>query len=215
MHETAQPRVRIRTKEGRSMTLGFIGAGQLAQAFAFRAIAAGLSVTLSNSRGPSSLAEIVSRLGPKARAGTTLEAASSDTVVLAVPGEMVGLALATLRPWDGQTLVDATNHQSQPDPLPGVLSSSEMIAELARGANVVKALNTVNARTLAEDPEPHAGLRRLLFACGDDIPSKDAFRGLLEQLGYATIDLGGLAEGSRLQQYPGGALAAVDLLRVT
>lgn len=197
------------------MRLGFIGAGQLAQAFAFRAIAAGHHVLLSNSRGPQSLAATVDRLGSHVCAGTTYQAAEEETVVLAVPGAQVPLALSGLHDWEGRTLVDATNHVTVPSPpLPGQLSSSELIAEMAPGAKVVKALNTVLASVLASDPEPYPKSRRVLFVSGDDVPSKEAFRALLEDIGYATIDLGGLADGSRLQQVPGGPLAGVTLLRM-
>lgn len=196
------------------MRLGIIGAGRLAQAFAVRAIASGHDVVLSNSRGPHTLGDTVDRLGPQAHAATVFQAAGEDTVVLAVRGDDVRLALSDLGDWEQRTLVDATNHVSIPSPpLPGVLSSSELVADLAPGAHVVKALNTLFAPTLIEDPEPYPGARRVLFVCGDDLPSKEAFRALLEQMRFATVDLGGLAEGSRMQQFPGGPLAALNLLR--
>ena len=136
-------------------------------------------------------------------------------MILAVPGEQVPSALAGLNDWGGRTLVDATNHVAVPSPpLPGQLSSSELVAGMADGAKVVKALNTLRANVLASDPEPYPGIRCVLFVCGDDVPSKDAFRALLENVGYATIDLGGLADGSRVLQVPGGPLATVSLLRV-
>jgi predicted dinucleotide-binding enzyme len=87
-----------------------------------------------------------------------------------------------------------------------------MVAELAPGANVIKSLNTVFASRLAEDPIK-GDARRVVFVSGDDLPSKESFRALLESLGFASLDLGGLAEGSRLQQVPGGAFAGADLLR--
>lgn len=196
------------------MRLGFIGAGALAQAFARRALEAGHEAVLSNGGDPRSLADVVERLGDRAHAGTRFQAAEAETVILAVPGERVPLALAGLHDWGGRTLVDATNHVTVPSPpLPGQLSSSELVAELAEGAKVVKALNTLRASVLASAPEPYPGIRHVLFVSGDDVPSKESFRALLEAIGYATIDLGGLAEGSRMQQFPGGPLAAVSLLR--
>lgn len=197
------------------MRLGIIGAGHLAQAIATRVIAAGHDVVLSNSRGPASLSDLIGRLGEAAIAGSTYQAAQEDTVVLAVPAEQVGHALAGLAEWDGRTLVDATNHFFVPSLLPGDISTSEAIAELAPGAHVIKALNTIPATVLVENPSPTPGLRRVLFVSGDDVPSKETFRSFLENLGYSTIDLGGLAEGSRLQQMPGGPLTALNLLRVT
>ena len=57
------------TIEGIS-TIGLIGAGHIGTAVARAAIRAGYDVVLSNSRGPETLAELVSDLGPKARAAT-------------------------------------------------------------------------------------------------------------------------------------------------
>ncbi|MGO4299414.1 NADPH-dependent F420 reductase [Leifsonia sp. RAF41] len=195
------------------MRIGVIGAGTLAQAFAVRALAAGHAVTLSGSHRAESLSRVVASLGELARAGTKYEAAEEEIVVLAVPHSQVPVALADLGNWEGRTLVDATNDLSQRAPLwPGVLSSSELVAEMARGAHVIKALNTLIADTLARDPRPSPGYRRVLFLSGDDVPSKAALQSLLAQMGFAPIDLGGLAESARLQQVPGGLLAGLDLI---
>ncbi|WP_459964660.1 NAD(P)-binding domain-containing protein, partial [Mycobacterium avium] len=55
------------------MEYGTIGAGTIAQAVARHLVAAGHRVVLSNSRGPSSLNEVVSNLGPLASAGTVTQ----------------------------------------------------------------------------------------------------------------------------------------------
>jgi hypothetical protein len=78
------------------MEIGTIGAGPFAQAFATRVLKAGHKVKLSNSRGPASLREIVSRLGPGAIAATNDEAAACEIVLLAVPWDSVPETLATL-----------------------------------------------------------------------------------------------------------------------
>lgn len=50
------------------------------------ATAAGYDVVLSNSRGPETLADLVSELGPQARAATPAEAgAAGDLVVVTIP----------------------------------------------------------------------------------------------------------------------------------
>ena len=65
-------------------TVGIIGAGRLGQAMAQTALHAGRRVVMANSRGPGSLASLVSTLGEKASAGTVDEAAGADIVVIAV-----------------------------------------------------------------------------------------------------------------------------------
>ena len=77
--------------------IGIIGAGAIGQAMAKQVVRAGLSVTLSNSRGPASLAGIIEQLGPKARAGSVGDAATADIVFLSVTWEHLQSALADLR----------------------------------------------------------------------------------------------------------------------
>ena len=51
------------------MDVGIIGAGRLGQAMARTALRAGRSVVIANSRGPESLASVVSALGEESRQG--------------------------------------------------------------------------------------------------------------------------------------------------
>ena len=57
--------------------IGIIGAGRLGQAMARTALRAGRSVVIANSRGPESLASVVSTLGDGVSAGTVGEAAAA------------------------------------------------------------------------------------------------------------------------------------------
>jgi predicted dinucleotide-binding enzyme len=86
------------------------------------------------------------------------------------------------------------------------------VAGILPGARVVKAFNHLAATLLAADPRARGG-HRLLFVAGDDAPGKAAVAGLAERLGFLPVDLGGLAEGGRLSQFPGGALAAMNLVQ--
>ncbi|PBC95472.1 coenzyme F420-dependent NADP oxidoreductase-like protein [Streptomyces sp. Ag82_O1-15] len=67
-------------------TLGLIGSGMIGGVLARLAVAAGLDVVLSNSRGPQTLTGLVAELGGHARAATPEEAArAGDLVVATVP----------------------------------------------------------------------------------------------------------------------------------
>jgi predicted dinucleotide-binding enzyme len=66
-------------------SVGIIGAGRLGQAMARTTLRAGRSVVIANSRGPESLASVVSALGDGAAAGTVADAAAYGIVVIAVP----------------------------------------------------------------------------------------------------------------------------------
>jgi predicted dinucleotide-binding enzyme len=198
------------------MKIGIIGAGGIGQAFATQAVRAGYAVIVSNSRGPESLASVVRELGGNATAGTRQEAAAADVVVLAVPWQHVAGALADLPPWNERILIDATNPVELPDfrlADLGDRSSSEVVAAMVPGARVVKTGNTLQRALLASDPHA-AGGRRVLFLSGDDADAKAVVAEILETIGFAAIDLGGLAVGARLQQFPGGPLPNQNLIKL-
>src|SRR5258708_3486268 len=144
--------------------VGIINAGRLGQAMARTAVRAGRSVTIANSRGPESLASVVSALGEGVSAGTADEAASAGIVVIAVPWDRVPQAVQGLN-WNSQVVIDATNDWAADD-LEG-RTSSELVADLVAGARLVKAANTLGADVLGSDPH-EAGGQRVIFISRDD-----------------------------------------------
>ena len=198
------------------MHIGIIGAAAVAQAVAKHALKAGHTVTFSNTRGPDSLTDIVAGLGEGARGGSREEAAAADIVLLAVPWINVSSALEGLPAWKGRILMDATNHFAsyapdyRRDQLDG-RTSSEIVATLAPGANVIKVFNTLVARLIAADPVEQEG-RRVLFLSGDDTDAKQTVSELTASFGFAPVDIGCLADGGRMQQLD-GPLAGLNLVR--
>jgi 8-hydroxy-5-deazaflavin:NADPH oxidoreductase len=197
------------------MEIGTIGAGDFARAFAKRALKAGHKVKLSNSRGPESLREIVNQLGPGATAATADEAAACEVVLLAVPWDNVPQTLASLLTWKNQILIDGTNPfhgRTGAFQLAdiGNLSTSQLVAALAPGARVVKALNNMTVPNLEADPVVN-GARRIAFISADDDDAKKRVEALLKDFGYSVVDLGNLRDGGLIQQ-AGGPLAGRDLL---
>jgi predicted dinucleotide-binding enzyme len=189
--------------------VGIIGAGRLGQAMARTARRAGRSVVIANSRGPESLASVVSALGEGVSAATVDEAAAAGIVVIAVPWDRVPEAVQGLN-WNSQIVVDATNDWAADD-LQG-RTSSEFVADLVAGASLVKAANTLSAEVLGSDPH-EAGGRRVIFISGDDGDAKAEVVALFQDAGFAAIDLGDLATGGAMQQihHP---LAGVNLIRL-
>ena len=197
------------------MEIGTIGAGAFAQAFAKRALKAGHTVKLSNERGPDSLREIVTQLGPGAMPVPKELAASCEMVLLAVPWDNVLDTLANLPTWKNQILIDGTNpfHGKSGKFTPadvGNLSTSQLVAALAPGARVVKAFNHMIVPNLEEGPVVN-GARRVAFVSADDNDAKKHVETLLKTFGYSVIDLGDLRDGGLIQQ-AGGPLAGRDLL---
>ena len=197
------------------MKIGTIGAGDVSIAIAKLALAAGHEVILSNSTGGEKLAKIVAGLGKGATAGSISQVAEADIVILAVPWTAIESALAATPSWAGRILVDATNPFIEIEPklvladLGGV-GASEIVAGLAPGARTVKAFNSVTMSNFEKGPK-EGNASRILLVSGDDAEAKATVIDLIQSFGYATIDLGGLVAGGRMQQ-AGGPFAGKDLL---
>ncbi|MDF7815886.1 NADPH-dependent F420 reductase [Hymenobacter sp. YC55] len=197
------------------MKIGTIGAGRIAQAFIKHVAKAGFEVVVSNRTGPESLTELTQSFGSTVTAGTVEQAAQADLVLLTVPWTEVEDVLRRIPSWRGQIILDTTNAASFPDFQPldlGGKTSTQLVAERAPGARVVKAFNTLFAATLAADPAEGNG-KRVVFISGDDATAKTEVLHLLGTLGFAGIDLGDLVTGAALQQV-GGPLIGKNLLQL-
>ncbi|MDU0200848.1 NADPH-dependent F420 reductase [Paenibacillus sp. MAH-36] len=192
------------------MKFGFIGAGVVAQTLAKHLLLHGHEVMLSNSRGPETLWELVSSLGAGAKSGTPSEAAEQDYVILSVGWSQVPAALSMVPDWTGRVIIDATNRFDNMDSLGDLseVNSSEIVAQYAPGARVIKAFNTVPMQWIQDYTEKKP--KTVLFVSGDDSPTKQVFLEIWEGIGFACIDLGSLSHGGSLQQI-GGPLAGLNL----
>jgi 8-hydroxy-5-deazaflavin:NADPH oxidoreductase len=198
------------------MTIGIIGAGAIGAAFARTLARAGIQATISNSRGPDSLKELVRDIGPSIKAGTREQAARAEIVFIAVNWTKLPAALAGMPEWNGRIVIDANNPIEAPLFKPVDLKgrvSSEIVSDLVPGARVVKAFNHLRADVLAADPRADGG-RRVLFYSGDDNAAKAEVAALIDRIGFAGIDLGSLAVGGKLAQFPGGPLPNQNLIKV-
>lgn len=198
------------------MTIGIIGAGAIGTAFARALARAGIAATIANSRGPESLQGLARELGPAIAAGTRAEAAAADIVLVAVNWTKLPAALAGLPAWNNRIAIDANNPIEAPLFKPVDLDgrpSSEVFADLVPGARVVKAFNHLRPELIAGDPRAEGG-RRVLFTSGDDARAKAEVGALIERLGFFPLDLGSLAVGGRLVQFPGGPLPVHNLVKL-
>ena len=214
------------------MSIGIIGAGALGSNAARVLAKRGIAATIANSRGPQSLAGLVAELGPSIKAGTVKEAASADIVLVAVRWVDLEKTLGGLPAWNGRIVIDGTNPVAYLDPNSpaaedpsnplaaygikaidlGGKYSSQVFRTFVPGARVVKAFNHIDANVL---PEPTvSGGQRVLFYSGDDASAKAEVRKLLEQIGYFPVDLGVLDAGGPLAEFPFGALAVNNFIRI-
>jgi 8-hydroxy-5-deazaflavin:NADPH oxidoreductase len=201
------------------MKIGFIGAGKVTRTFGRHLINAGHTIVVSNSRGPETLADFVADLGPGAIAGTREQVAACDVVILAVHWVNVPEALKGID-WRGRILVDATNAHVDAKPdisLAGVTrsraalkgrTSSEMVAEMAAGARLVKSISNMPMDWI-QDFSPKKP-RTVIFTSGDDTGAKQLVIDLVNSTGLVAIDLGSLATGGAMQEV-GAPLSGLDL----
>ena len=202
------------------MKIGFIGAGKVTRAFGRHLITAGHTIVVSNSRGPETLADFVADLGPGATAGTREQAAECDVVILATNWLRVPEALKGID-WRGRILVDATNAHMDPKPdisLAGVTrsraalklagrTSSELVAEMAVGARLVKSISNMPMVWIQDlsPNKPHT----VIFTSGDDAQAKKLVIELVNSTGLVAIDLGSLAIGGAMYEV-GAPLSGIE-----
>src|SRR6185437_1198079 len=91
------------------MSIGIIGAGALGSNVARLLAKSGITATIANSRGPSSLSGLVKDIGPTIKAGTTEDVAKAEVVIVALRWVTLKNVLGGLPPWNGRIVIDATN----------------------------------------------------------------------------------------------------------
>jgi 8-hydroxy-5-deazaflavin:NADPH oxidoreductase len=186
-------------------TWGFIGSGHIGSTVARLAVNAGHDVVMSNSRGPATLADLVTELGPRARAaGARTAASAGDVAVVTIPLRAYhDVPVAEL---DGKVVLDTMNYYPQRDGQFAELddestTTSELLQAHLPDSRVVKAFNNIYFAHLASLARPAGAQDRSALAiAGDDDAAKSTVRALLDEIGYDTLDLGPLSEGWRTQR---------------
>jgi 8-hydroxy-5-deazaflavin:NADPH oxidoreductase len=122
-------------------------------------------------------------------------AAFADVVMLSVPWRAIDDVLAKTGPLAGKVVIDTTN----PFGAGGVedlggRSAGRHNAERMPGARIVRAFNTLTAGFQGESAGRAGDERVVLFLSGDDADAKALVSGLIEEIGFAPCDVGGLDE---------------------
>jgi predicted dinucleotide-binding enzyme len=126
----------------------------------------------------------------------------ADAVVLAVPWDAVPAALAACGDLSGRLLIDATNPLRFVDGRLDLVigfdtSGGERVAELAKGADVVKTMNQVGFAVMADAGNYAAP--PVMFAAGDNAAAKALVLKLVAELGFEAIDAGPLKSARLLE----------------
>lgn len=196
------------------MKIGIIGAGQIGGTLTRRLSQLGHQVSVANSRGPTSLAELTKETG--ARAVTAAEAArAGEVVVVTIPEakirDLPKDLFAGVPP--EVVVVDTGNYYPRErdgriDEIEAGMTESRWV-ERQLGRPVVKAFNNIYARHLLESGRPAGSAGRIaLPVAGDDARAKQIVLQFVDQLGFDGVDAGGLDDSWR--QQPGTPVYATD-----
>ncbi|WEH15183.1 NAD(P)-binding domain-containing protein [Streptomyces sp. VNUA24] len=188
------------------MKIGIIGAGNIGGNLTRRLTALGHEVSVANSRGPQTLTALAEETG--ATAVPVGEAAHGAEIVVvtiplkAVPDLPAGLLDGAA---DGVAVVDTGNYY--PRQRDGRIAAIEddgltesRWTEQHIGHPVIKAFNGTYAQDILDRPRPAGDPDRIaLPVAGDDGAAKAKVRALIDELGFDTVDAGGLDDSWRQQ----------------
>ncbi|MFC7895246.1 NADPH-dependent F420 reductase [Streptomyces sp. NPDC057381] len=188
------------------MKIGIIGAGNIGGNLTRRLTALGHDVSVANSRGPHTLTALAEETG--ATPVRAEEAARGAEVVVvtvplkAVPGLPSGILDGAA---DGVAVIDTNNYY--PQQRDGRVAAIEdegrtesRWVEGHLGHPVIKAFNGTYAQDILDRPRPAGDPDRMaLPVAGDDEAAKAKVRALIDELGFDTVDAGGIDESWRQQ----------------
>ena len=187
------------------MRIGIIGAGEIGGALTRRFTALGHQVSVANSRGPESLAELAAETG--AKPVTVVEAArSGEVVIVTIPEKNIpdlprDLFAATP---DSVVIVDTGNYYPRQrdgriEAIEAGTTESRWVAQQLNRP-VIKVFNNIHAQDLLELGQPKGTPGRIaLPVAGDDHEAKAVILRLVDELGFDGVDAGSLDESWRQQ----------------
>jgi predicted dinucleotide-binding enzyme len=199
------------------MSYSIIGFGKVGQALARAFARKDTEVVVASRKTPEALAPFARQMGSTIIPKSLQDALKAEIVILAIPfWEHREIAKAAVS-WQDKIVIDVTNAFGVALEELGGLPSSVVISRALPGARLVKAFNHLPAGILAQDPNVEGG-RRVVFLSSEDESATASVGHLVEQLGFAPIGLGKLAEGGSLVQARGSTwtqLVFQDLVKFT
>jgi predicted dinucleotide-binding enzyme len=184
------------------MKIAVVGAGKVGAGLGGILSRAGHEVVLSFARDEQRLQDRAKEIG--ATAGSPADATTdADAILFAPPNPVIPQALDACGDLTGKVLIDCTNDVAAQ---PGSTSLAERIAQLAPGASVVKAFNTVFAALY--DEIENSNSRPDMLYCGDDEGAKATAAEVIKGAGFEPIDVGSLKEAGALEAF---ARLVIDL----
>ncbi|WP_264937271.1 NADPH-dependent F420 reductase [Streptomyces sp. A012304] len=188
------------------MKIGIIGAGNIGGNLTRRLTALGHEVAVANSRGPHTLTELAAETGATP-VEATQAARGAEVVVVTVPLKAVPDLPPNLLEGaaEGVAVIDTNNYY--PRQRDGRIAEIEddgltesRWTERHLGHPVIKAFNGTYAEDILDRPRPAGAPDRMaLPVAGDDEAAKAKVRALIDELGFDTVDAGGIDDSWRQQ----------------
>jgi predicted dinucleotide-binding enzyme len=196
------------------MKIGIIGAGNIGGNIGRQAAKAGHEVRLSFARDQGKLRALADEL--RGSVGSPADTvAFGDIVVISVPWSALPLALAEAGDLSRKIVVDTTNQfGSGPLPSAGQTAAAFNQARMP-GARYTKSFNTLTAGFQAATAGRSGDQRVVQWLCGDDDQAKQVIATLIEDMGYAAVDLGGTATCAVMEAPPRPGAVYGEEYRVT
>lgn len=185
------------------MKIAFLGYGNVGAPLADHLQRKGHEVVLAAEDPGSEKAKAALARNSGLRAAAPREAvAAAEVVFLATPFAANEAALAGVKgELEGKVLVDCTNPVGAglTHGLKNERSGSEMVQGLAPGARVVKAFTIYGYENFENNAYPGYGVKPAMMFCGADSAAKKVVAGLIEDLGWEPLDVGGLEQALHLE----------------
>jgi 8-hydroxy-5-deazaflavin:NADPH oxidoreductase len=182
------------------MRIAIVGAGRIGGNAARLWSRAGHDVLICFSRHADQLAARAAELGDHVSAASPVHAVgAADVVMLAVPWDAIERALQETGPLAGKVVVDATNQfGAGPKPADGQTVAQFNSARMP-GARYVRGFNTLTSGFQAGASGRPSDERAVMFICGDYPAAKDVVAKLVEDAGFAAVDLGSSADAAVME----------------
>jgi predicted dinucleotide-binding enzyme len=191
--------------EGEIVKIAIIGAGNIGGNLTRRLTHLGHDVTVANSRGPESLAELTTLTG--ATAVVASEAAlGADLVIVTIPEKNVPRLPQGFLDGANENVVVVDTGNYYPQQRDGRIAEIEDGMTESRwvatqiGFPVVKAFNGIYSANIIERARPEGDSERIaLPVAGDDHVAKKIVMNLINELGFDAVDAGTIDDSWRQQ----------------
>lgn len=185
------------------MKIAFLGYGNVGAPLADHLQRLGHEVTLAAADpGAESVKKALARNAGLRTGPVEAAVAGSEVVFLATPFAANEALLPPLaKALRGKVLVDCTNPVGPglTHGLGSAQSGSEFVQKLLPETRVVKAFSIYGFENFEDNRYPAYAVSPVMMFCGNDAGAKQTVSGLIEQLGWQPLDVGGIEQALHLE----------------